>query len=205
MTNLADLIVRDSHFNGSAGVAAIRVYEMRSVLVENTQFLDYHSCNGEGHSKTGGGNGCWIWLDKPNGAPSTQNAGNQGSAIIRGCRFDEGAQPQIRIESPEGGRVGRVLIEDCNVNVSPAAGGCGIYAKGVDRLSVRRVHASWGTGQHAVDLVDVDVAEFEHVYASGTAIRADAATQYLHLQDCTVGTLDSAAAVTRVTVKGVTT
>ena len=72
------------------------------------------------------------------------------------------------------------------------------------RCAVRRVHASWGTGRHAIDLVDCDVAELEHVYAAGTIIRADAATQYLHLQDCT-GTVDSSAVVTRQTVKGVTT
>lgn len=206
MTNLADLVVRDSHFNGSAaGSAVIRAYEWKNVLVENVTALDYHSCNGEGHSKTGGGNSSWLWIDKPNGQPSTQNASNQGSVVVRGCRFDEGAAPQIRIESVEGGRIGRVCIEDTNINVSPAAGGVGVYAKGVDRLRIARVHASWGTARHAIDLVDCDVAELEHVYASGTIIRADEATAYLHLQDCTYSTLDSSAVVTRVTTKGVTT
>lgn len=206
---LTDLVVRGTHFNGCATEhGAIYAYDWKAVLIEDTQCLDFYTRNGVNHCKTAGGNSSWIHLTNSNGDPVNRGA-SEGTAILRSCRFDEGAVPQILIDPGDESRIERVLIEDCSLNVSAAAGGAGILARNVDLLTIRRTRTGYAPGgaNPGLDLYGCDVAELEHVraLAGASVIRADAATQYLHLRDCSFGALDSAAAVTEVTTKGVTT
>lgn len=205
----ADLTMRGCYFGGSAasGGAAVYTDQWRNVLIEDCHFIDYSKTH---TSKLAGGNGTWIWLDSPNGDPTDATALSQGSAVIRMCRLDEGASPQIRIDPTEN-RVDRVLVEDCNLNVSGVTGGLGgVYLRRVDHARVQRTRCSWGNSNSfnsiAVNIVECDVAELEHVRAVAGAkvIRADALTKYVHLRDCTYGVLDSSAECTRTTRRGVT-
>lgn len=207
---LSDVSIRASGFLGCAHThvngAAVHAYEFRNVLVEDTRFIDYLAINGENHTKTGFGNSCWVRVEQPNKGVQ-ESALEHGSIALRMCRFDEGGFPQVRIDAGTGQRIDRAVIEDCNVNVSPASNGLGVLVSGVDHVTVRRTRFGWGNGNSiAIRVSDCDVVEFEHVkaVAGSPRIIADAATKYLHLRDC-IGTVESNAACTKRTCRGVTT
>lgn len=208
---LTDVTIRATQFGGCAHThvngAAVHAYEFRNVLIEDTRFIDYLVINGDGHAKTGAGNSCWVRVERPNKG-ALETASEHGSIVIRTSRFDEGAFPQVRIDAGDGQRIDRAVIEDCNVNVSPASNGLGMLVSGVDHVSVRRMRFGWGNGSSvAIRVQDCDVVELEHVkaVAGSPRIIADAATKYIHLRDCVYGTLESSAECTRKTRRGITT
>lgn len=195
----SDLRIRNSAFRGCTGNSAIGnsvVYanQWLGVSVSDTDFIDYGTLNGVGHSKTPLSL-TYAWVSV--GTPLSLDAVGQNLVQLRGVRMDEGSW--IGFACVPGGveRVAQVRLSALRINVSSAALGAGVVINRANQVVIDQSWMGYNTGaRSAIRLTDAGNVTITSVQASKgnngeLALEADAATR-LTIVDSSFDTINTA-------------
>lgn len=198
----SDVIIKDVNSGGCChdfGAGLLYCTEWRQIEVLRTQCIDFFN----GFAKTFIGNAQWIIIAKPNDGGGTWNGGWQATTIIRECRFDEAASPQITVAPAVGEEHAKmILIEDCNFNVSPRSGGESVVITRAVNVEIRRTRFGWSdtNANGAITLSEVQNAFIEHCLAfsangppAALQLRADSTVDSLTVRNCQIEEIVSTA------------
>ncbi len=206
----AQVKLRNLRFAGCANTGGPIVHIANGwgdLQADDIWFPDFGILNGQQWGKTtqspSAATDSWVKI----GEPDNQSGANfqQNGIRIRNFRCDEGAIKALDI-APPSLRIDYVDLENVQIMVLTAPLGRGIKANNVRRLNIRnaRIYSNIGATETAIELLNVGHTELDHVdtVASGAyvntapVVTADASCGSLVLDDCTIGTLTSAAGKT---------
>jgi hypothetical protein len=181
---IADVVVKDSQFNGlAAGEAVIRTNNSRGLTVQDSEFFDYANFNGGYYSKTPYGVPAWIKMTSTN---KTVNATGQRGLVLNNVRFDEGSTYAVDAQ-------GILFIQATNVmvNVSGVTAGAGFNLNDVKYAEIKMSMFGYsGYARPAVKAINNTT-----VYLDGVSLGAqvfygvkDQSSQaFFNLKACTSG------------------
>lgn len=185
----SDLKIRDSSFRGCTGNSGlgnpvIFVDRWIGLSVYETDFIDYGTLNGIGHSKQPIAlSSAWIQVGGP---LKLDNAMGQNAIILRGVRMDEGAWGGLIVYPNIYGsteRVAQVHLSGVRVNVSSADLASGFYIIQANQVTIENCWLGYNSYERtAIRLVDAGTVSIQSVQASNgkngrLSLEADAATK----------------------------
>lgn len=157
----------DNHFGGCGAVDGhVHFYDAVGGRVVGCEFYDYNNFLTSYYDRQGSRNQ-WIYVNTSADtvawpAPATQAAAQLGAVTIDHCRFDEGAEIGIVVDSYP-----RIYISDCAHNLNGTAGGIGIKLTDVKRAEIVRYVAGYTTNARPA----LSVTDCEYVTVDGLLVR----------------------------------
>lgn len=191
--------------SSSNGTPVVALQNWLGLTVEDTEFIDFGTLNGVGHSKTSqASSAAWVGVGS---TPPLRSTANQRGVLLRNVRMDEGAQFGLYVRPNEPSAVIENLnIQGLMVNVShifPRA--AGMVVDKVNHLTVRDSFFGFTTSEReAINLLRVNDAVLDHVQcvAGANVITASSSVNSLTVTESIYGRLDSSAKTTNIVKNG---
>lgn len=189
------------------GVAVIENDAWRSLVVTDSDFIDWGWLNGTYHSKTHF-NLPDAWIRLGNTAP-LDDATDQAVVSLERLRLDEGGWRAIAVtpDRSSSHKVAHVAISGLRINGNGIDDGRGIEVRHTEHVAIADTWIGYsGYRRDAIYLAGVDRATIDncHFTAGMDAIYADDATRSLTVRDTVYRRLTSNARSTTVVADGVT-